>query len=54
MALDKTMKTILIYVWRGKYKITCDQVSQMKWETAWSQVNWDIVRDSFPAQDIIQ
>ena len=20
MALDKTMKTILIYVWRGKYK----------------------------------
>ena len=40
MALDETMKTILIYVWRSKYiKITCDQASQRKWETAWSQVN---------------
>ena len=41
-------------------EITCDQASQRKWEnlrTAWSQVNeekLDIVRDSLPAQDIIQ
>ena len=41
-------------------EITWDQASQKKWEnlrTAWSQVNeekLDIVRDSLPAQDIVQ
>ena len=41
-------------------EITRDQACQRKWEnlrTAWSQVNeekLDIVRDSLPAQDIIQ
>ena len=60
MALDETMKTIFIYVWRSKYRKNLRSGLPKKWEnlrTAWSQVNekkLDIVRDSLPAQDIIQ
>ena len=61
MALDETMKTILIYVWRSKYRnnLRSGLPKKMgKWkDRPWSQVNeekLDIERDSLPAQDIIQ
>ena len=61
MALDETMKTILIYVWRSKYRnnLRSGLPKKMgKWkDRPCSQVNeekLDIERDSLPAQDIIQ
>lgn len=59
MALDETMKTILIYVWSNKYRNNLRSGLPKKMgnlRTAWSQVNEeksDIVRDSLPAQGII-
>ena len=59
MALDETMKTILLYVWRSKYRNNLRSGLPMKMgksKAAWSHVNEeksDIVRDSLPAQDII-
>ena len=61
MALDETMKTILIYVWRSKYRNSLRSGLPKKMgkskDRPWSQVNeekLDIERDSLPAQDIIQ
>ena len=61
MALDETMKTILIYVWRSKYRNNLRSGLTKKMgkskDRPWSQVNeekLDIERDSLPAQDIIQ
>ena len=62
MAVNETMKTILIYVWRSKDRNNlrssqrkCENLRTAFW-TAWLQVNEeksDIVRDSLPTQDII-
>ena len=61
MALDETMKTIVIYVWRSKYRNSLRSGLPKKMgkskDRPWSQVNeekLDIERDSLPAQDIIQ
>ena len=61
MALDETMKTILIYVWRSKYRNSLRSGRPKKMgkskDRPWSQVNeekLDVERDSLPAQDLIQ
>ena len=61
MALDETMKTILIYVWRSKNTNNLRSGLTKKMgkskDRPWSQVDeekLDIERDSLPAQDIIQ
>ena len=61
MALDETMKTILIYVWRSKCRNSLwsglpKKMGKSK-DRPWSQVNeekLDVERDSLPAQDNIQ
>ena len=48
MALDETTKTILIYVWRSKFRNNLRSGLPKKMGKS------DIVRDSLPTQDIIE
>ena len=54
MALDETMKTILIYVWRSKYRNNLRSGLPKKMGKSKDRLIAGWWRKSLPAQDIIQ